>query len=159
MINPIAISEYFIKFFNEIGDYISHLKIQKLLYYTDVWYRVYFETELFEEKPQAWVHGPVYSSVYHHYKDNGANNIIIDKEMSELKSNLNIIFSSKDKSDFINDILQFYGSKSAFALEMMTHNEKPWQDARQGYGDIAPCTDEIDMQAATNYYKTLLKSG
>jgi len=158
MVTPIALSEYFIKFFNDIGDHISHLKIQKLLYYTDVWYRVHLKSKLFEEKPQAWVHGPVYPSVYQNYKDYGAINIIIDKSMDEIKDNLIVIFKSKKNREFIKSILEFYAPKSAFALEMMTHNEEPWQNARKGYGDIEPCTKEIDMRSAKKYYSALLKN-
>jgi len=158
MITPVKLSEYFIKFFNEVGDHISHLKIQKLLYYTDVWHRVYFNAKLFDEKPQAWVHGPVYTSVYQQYRDFGAKNIIIDKSMDDIKSEMSEIFESKKKRNFINDILQFYGNKSAFALEMMTHNEVPWQKTREGYGDIEPCNEEINMKMAKKYYASLLRN-
>lgn len=156
MITPIILSEYLVKFFNQTGDHISHLKIQKLLYYIDVWYRVHLKSKLFIEAPQAWVHGPVYSSVYQHYKDCGAQNIIIDKSMESIEDELSIIFESKKKKKLLREILEFYAPKSAFTLEMMTHNEKPWQDAREGYGSIETCTEEIDMKSARKYYSSLI---
>ena len=44
------------------------LKLQKLLYYSQGWYLAQTNQTLFEEDIQAWGHGPVCPSVYHHYK-------------------------------------------------------------------------------------------
>ena len=54
------IAKFIVNYFQSVGDPITNLKLQKLLYYIQVWYMVYFEKKLiFDERPQAWVHGPV----------------------------------------------------------------------------------------------------
>lgn len=50
---------------------VSPLKLQKILYYEQSWHMVAFgrDKQLFSQAPQAWVNGPVYSEIYHIYKD------------------------------------------------------------------------------------------
>ena len=63
----------------ESGDSITHLKLQKLLYYAQAWYMVLTENEsepiLFEEKIEAWTHGPVVREVYNKYSEMRYNRI------------------------------------------------------------------------------------
>ncbi len=47
---------------------MSHLKLQKLLYYCESYHLAYFETELFTENFQARSHGPVCTEIFHKYK-------------------------------------------------------------------------------------------
>ena len=53
------------------GEAPTHLKIQKLVYYTQAWYLANFDTPLFDEDMQAWTHGPVAPSVYEKYRGAG----------------------------------------------------------------------------------------
>ena len=46
------------------GDTLSPLKLQKLLYYCQAWHYTIFNKELFDEKIEAWAHGPVVPSQY-----------------------------------------------------------------------------------------------
>lgn len=52
------------------GFSISPLKLQKILYYEQAWFMVFFgrENQLFDCAPEAWVNGPVYPEIYHQYK-------------------------------------------------------------------------------------------
>jgi uncharacterized phage-associated protein len=43
----------------DIGDVISNLKLQKLLYYAQGFYLAIYGKALFEEDIVAWEHGPV----------------------------------------------------------------------------------------------------
>ena len=54
---------------------ISPLKLQKLLYYIQAWFMVFYgrDNTLFRDVPQAWVNGPVYPAIYHIYKNKAAN--------------------------------------------------------------------------------------
>lgn len=51
------------------GDSITHLKLQKLVYYAQAWNLAHFGEPLFDEELKAWTHGPVAPSVWHEYKD------------------------------------------------------------------------------------------
>ncbi len=55
----------------EAGDSITHLKLQKLLYYAQAWSLVLKGKSLFEEDFEAWAHGPVLPSIFEQYKNMG----------------------------------------------------------------------------------------
>ncbi len=154
-VSPIEIAEYLADFFQNVGDPLTHLKLQKLLYYVQAWHLVYFDGDLYNEEPEAWIHGPVYRSVYDKYKGIGSsfiiseNNIDIEKKLKDL--NL-----SEKQGIYLRQVIDHYGIKSAFELEIMTHAEEPWRKARLGYDKSQSSTSKIDMNFAKNYYKDLL---
>ena len=51
------------------GDLISHLKLQKLLYYSQGVSLALRNQPLFNNKILAWAHGPVVREVWEYYKD------------------------------------------------------------------------------------------
>ena len=57
----------------EAGDSITHLKLQKLIYYSQAWSLALNGIALFEEDFEAWAHGPVIPEVYQEYKEYGFN--------------------------------------------------------------------------------------
>jgi len=153
------IASFLIQYFNSTGEPLTNLKLQKLLYYLQVWYLVHFKGEiLFKEIPEAWVHGPVYPSVYATYRDsNGAPIVpthpLSDKEINTWKKE---IFPSKNEKLFFDTFVQYYGIKGAFALELMTHNEDPWKNARKGLSPLEPSHNKIDLGFAEKYYRKLI---
>jgi len=50
------------------GDDMTHLKLQKLIYFAQAWHLANTGEPLFREDMQAWTHGPVVPSVWHAYK-------------------------------------------------------------------------------------------
>jgi len=152
---------FLVQYFNSVGEPLTNLKLQKILYYLQVWYLVHFKGKLiFTEVPKAWVHGPVYSTVYNEYKGCGGMPIIPNKPWTdrEIRAELEEIFPTKKEQEFAIDLLKYYGSKNAFILELMTHNEEPWQRARMGLSPIQPSQNPIDLDFAKNYYKSLLSA-
>jgi uncharacterized phage-associated protein len=63
------VADYFINFSHEVGDPISNLKLQKLLYYAQAWHLALYDSSLFPERIQAWVHGPAVPPVYRRFKE------------------------------------------------------------------------------------------
>ena len=57
----------------ESGEVITHLKLQKLIYYAQAWFLAFFARPLFHDSFEAWQHGPVVRKLYFHYKDFGFN--------------------------------------------------------------------------------------
>ena len=45
------------------GDDITHLKLQKLLYYAQAWHLAHTNAPLFNKEIKAWTHGPVVTTV------------------------------------------------------------------------------------------------
>ncbi|MDE5786967.1 MAG: DUF4065 domain-containing protein [Bacteroidaceae bacterium] len=144
------------------GYSVSPLKLQKLLYYVQSWYMVFFGAEhtLFEEAPEAWVNGPVYPQIFHKYKacvSNMCDHLkpehfdaqdVIDG-LQELTSSLEF---TDEEIRCIDSIITLYGAKSQNQLILMTHSESPWVEAR---GDLLPIersSHVITHQSMYTYY-------
>jgi uncharacterized phage-associated protein len=111
---------------------MSHLKLQKLLYYVEAWHLAFFEQSIIDEDFKAWLHGPVCVPVWHAVKKlsilNGNIQIKADAKAKCLSSVDSII--SRSQRQLITDVLKEYAGKSAYHLECLTHAEKPWIEAR-----------------------------
>lgn len=149
-------------FLNEKGDVVSHKKLQKLLYYIDAWHMVYFDHALLDEEFEAWVHGPVISSLYGELKEAGFNNLKLvnddfdsdDGEINELIAK----YLTDDQNELINAVLNKYGGLTAFELEMLVHSEPPWIEARKGYAPHEACKKRISKEQMKQYYASTLKT-
>lgn len=145
---------------NQKGDTVSHKKLQKLLYYVEAWNLVHLKEPIIDEDFQAWVHGPVIPSLYHELKPLGFNNFqVINYEDGDVdKLIANIIAKNKlseDQQELIYEVLDKYGARTSFELEMMSHNEPPWIEARKGLPPHANCTNVISKDRMRDYYSSL----
>ena len=77
------VAKYIIHRFQEAGDPVTNLKLQKLLYYVQGWHLGIFKNPAFNDEFEAWVHGPVIPEVFHAYKFNQWNPIILEEEAPE----------------------------------------------------------------------------
>ncbi len=159
-INILTFSEYIVDYFNYYQEPVTNKKLQKLLYYIQGWHLAYFDNQLFDEIPEAWVHGPVYPTVYQKYKEFKFNPLASTKEFIDINTLTSDILEfnfTKDQNDFLSSVLKHYGSKSAFELEMRSHNELPWIDARKGLDDIDICQKQINIDIMKEYFKSRIK--
>ncbi|MDT2525331.1 Panacea domain-containing protein [Enterococcus raffinosus] len=116
-------------------------KLQKLCYYAYAWGLVFFnesidniENRLFPNKIEAWVHGPVIPEVYHKYSKYG---------YGEIEKTENTREFSPDVLDLLEQVWQIYGGYDGNQLESITHQEKPWVKAREGFGPLDRCNKVI----------------
>lgn len=122
------VSEVFLRLSQpELGDTISNLKIQKLVYYAQGFHIALYEKPLFEENIVNWEHGPVVEELYHEYKKFENGPIIIDG-LDE--KDFSLIFNT-DQIDLIVEVNEIYGQFSAWKLRNMTHEEKPWLETQR----------------------------
>lgn len=106
-------------------------KVQKLVYYSYAWFIALnnesadsIENRLFSEHPEAWMHGPVFKTLYKAYKKYGWNPIEKEEDIPET------IKTNKDLLAFLEKIWDTFGKYDADTLEYMTHREDPWKKAR-----------------------------
>lgn len=143
---------------------VSHLKLQKIIYYCQAWHMVFFgrENTLLDEKPQAWVNGPVYPTIYSEYKKHGAyvtdtmeaddfGYSDIEKGLNELNAKLSF---SEEQTKCLNSVISLYGTKQDAQLISYTHCEKPWAEKREGLLPFQRSTKELSLDTMYNYYKT-----
>ena len=117
-------------------------KLQKILYYAYSWYLTMqndnidqLEDRLFNANFEAWVHGPVVPEVYHMFRDRGYNTI-------ERYTGLLPEFDD-DTLDVLEQVWNEYGNYTGNQLESITHQESPWQKAREGYLPLDRCNEII----------------
>lgn len=144
---------------NEKGDTVSHKKLQKLLFYVEAWHLVNFGEPILNEDFQAWMHGPVVPELYQDLKEFGFNNLKVINDIEETvdKEIEAIIIKNKieDKVEFIHSVLDNYGSLSSFDLELLSHSEKPWLDARGVCLPHERCTTVISKKSMLEFYSSL----
>lgn len=130
----------------QAGDVMTHLKLQKLVYYAQAWSLALLGRPLFDEDVQAWAHGPVVPSLWREYRDHGWNPLPPADEAAELDA---------ETEQLLREVMQSYGEKSASALEALTHSEEPWIRARGGLPPEARCTAVIPREHMRRFYADL----
>lgn len=159
------VAKYIGLFLLSRGMTVSPLKLQKLLYYVQSWYMVFFgrNNQLFNQVPQAWVNGPVYPLIYSQYRDKvsnmcdhlsasdfGTEEGKVNETLGELTSILNW---SSEEEELLGSIIMLYGAKSQNSLIFLTHAEQPWAEARAGLAPYQRSDKNISLDTMYNYYK------
>lgn len=132
----------------EVYEGLSHLKLQKLLYFAQGLSLAINNEPLFPDKIYAWTHGPVVKEVYDKFKKYGRNDIelsINDKEMKIIES----IESNSKTSNILNLVYENFGIYTAWQLREMTHVPSgPWETTVRTKG----MDKEIDSKLIRNYF-------
>ena len=132
------------------GFQITNKRLQKLLYYIQAWSLALNNKPIFEDKIEAWIHGPAIREIYETYKDSVANpiNRISNPKVAEELG--------KDTVAFIDRIVSAYSKYDTATLEFMTHSELPWQEARRGLEANQSSSNEITWDSMKSYYSSRL---
>lgn len=125
---------------------VTPLSLQKLLYYSQSFNKVFNGDFLFADDCEAWVHGPVYRETYYKYKEYGHN--VIDTVKIE-EDNFSL---SADERELLDYIVRYFGCYSGKTLEHMTHSEKPWSVTRKDLKPDEYSYDVISKEVIENYF-------
>jgi uncharacterized phage-associated protein len=144
MVNVFDVAAYILK---RQGP-MTHLKLQKLVYYAQAWSLVWDESPLFREKIEAWVGGPVVPKLFDRlrhrfkvdYKTLGAG------DPDRLNST---------QRETLDAVLDYYAPQSSQYLSDLTHLEEPWQEARRGLATGERGKREITRASMAIYYGSL----
>ena len=136
---------------------LTQKKLQKLVYYAYAWYIALnnenineIDNVLFNEQPEAWIHGPVFPSLYDRYKDYNW------REIEKIKNDNTKI--NKDLEAFLNEVWRKFGKFTADELEYMTHQEEPWAKARKNINIDERSNEKISSQDIFKYYNGLINA-
>lgn len=125
---------------------MSQMRLHKLVYYCQAWCLAMRDEPLFDERIEAWQHGPVVPVIYPVFADYSSNAIAAHE--SRDGENLR-----PDDRGLIDSIWANYRKYSASELRSMTHRERPWKDVAGGEeADIPPHTI-ISHDAMRSYYR------
>lgn len=143
---PVDINQVADWFINRVdrdaGDSITHLKLQKLLYFAQAWHLANKGLPLFETDFQAWAHGPVARPIYDRFKGNSWD-ALEEVDAPSIPPQI---------EGYLEKVFAKYGQYGAKYLEKLTHEHEPWIEAR---GDIPPeerCENVISRKTMRDYY-------
>lgn len=131
---------------------VTPLMLQKLLYYIQGVSYALCGKEMFLENCQAWVYGPVYPEVYYLFRD-FKYNPIDDARFALFDGSGNLL--TEEEKKIINLVINTFGLYGGKTLEKITHNEKPWKEARKGYDDTVPSNAELSKDSIKEYFKSV----
>ncbi len=138
-----SVIKYLLKNLGEV----TPLALQKLLYYSQGFYKTFYNEFFFAEDCEAWVHGPVYKDIYFKYRDYGYNPIG-DKSIK-----LENISLTEAEEELLDSIIDNFGCYSAKTLERMTHSERPWRLTRKDLKPEAKSNEIIKKDLIAHYFK------
>ncbi|WP_433709050.1 type II toxin-antitoxin system antitoxin SocA domain-containing protein [Paenibacillus illinoisensis] len=142
--------ENVIKYLLEECEDITPLALQKLLYYSQAFNKIFNKEYLFNNDCEAWVHGPVFRDIYEKYKIYGFNPIEDKTKQSFLYNNV-----TEPEKELLNSIINNFGCYSGKILEKMTHIERPWLETRGDLKDDEVCSYIIDKNLIDSYFEEI----
>lgn len=102
---------------------ITHLALQKLLYFSQSWNKVWNGQWLFEDECEAWVHGAVYRNVYDEFKK--FRYMPLPKVSTEVRL-------EEKEIEVLEFVKKYYFDiYSAKTLETICHLEQPYELAKE----------------------------
>lgn len=133
---PSLIANAFLYKARQSGAQLSHMQLQKLVFFTYAWGLVLQGVSHINERPQAWPYGPVFESLYHHLKGHGANHVT--SYLEHLNANTGQFEAqipaqtNEPLWGLLAQVWDRYGHFSALQLSALTHEAGgPWEVARQ----------------------------
>ena len=149
MVNGKVVADWFLS-----RQSMEHKKLQKLCYYAQAWHCALEGKPLFNERIEAWVHGPVIPALYQKYKGYGWQAI---PQVSGFDEGC----LPSDTLEVLHAVYDTYGGLTGMQLENLTHSEAPWRKAR---GELYPkspmalCTEAISEQDMREYYQKIYEN-
>jgi len=145
-----AIANEILRIAQARGSAVSHMKLQKLVYYAHGWNLAIQKCPLLNERIEAWKFGPVVPSLYQEFKGVGSGTIQSPAMMTSFSDGHVKFFtpsletctdSTSEKDDFtrrlLNKIWDMYGKYDAMQLSEATHRAgTPWHTIRSQFGDV-----------------------
>lgn len=122
---------------NKGGEYLTQLKLQKLLYYAQGFYFSFNGKKLFKDKIIHMPYGPAVQTMLSKLGGYGSDYIkTLNVSTEGLPENVTAL---------LRMVYEKLGQYSAYKLVQMTHNEDPWKNTLQG--------EEIKANEIGKYFK------
>lgn len=131
MISALDIAIYVIGKYWKVGQPITNLKLQKIMYYIQGYSFRLLRGELYSEKIYRWPYGPVVPEVYFYFNEY-RNNSLPEPSYDQFQDAIDAIKSDKIALEIIDRIIEASYSLSAAQMVAKTHGEAPWREAKDG---------------------------
>jgi uncharacterized phage-associated protein len=137
---------------HDIAEYIlqrcgpmTTMKLQKLVYYSQAWSLALRGSAVFEERVQAWAHGPVVWELFQAHRGQFV--------VSSVQGQAHRV--DVHTRAMVDRVVAAYGSWTADQLSERTHQELPWVQARR-LPSARRGSPEITWAAMQDYYRSQL---
>lgn len=120
MLKAIDVANFFVYISELMGEEVTNMKLNKLVYFAQGFYMAKYNKKLFSENIEAWQHGPVVAEVYESFKGCKSNPV------PYVFGSFDIENFSTEEADFLSDIALKYCRFTAAYLRNLTHNQAPW---------------------------------
>lgn len=128
-------------------DYITHLALQKLLYFSQGWSYVFNGCSLFDNDCEAWVHGAVYRIIFDEFKKFKYNPLPkMDKTTSLSQEEIAVL-------EFVKRY--YFNVYTAKTLEEICHLEEPFQLVRKDVDADKNSEKIIEKTFIRDYYREI----
>lgn len=124
---------------------MTTMKLQKLVYYSQVWSVVWDDDRLFPEPIEAWKNGPVVRSLWESVRGQFRVSSLPKADVNRL---------TERQRETVAAVSKAYGEKDAQWLSDLTHMESPWKNA---YAQAQ--NTEISLEDISEYYSTIEPDG
>lgn len=124
---------------------MSTWKLQKLVYYSQAWALVWDDEPIFKAEIQGWANGPVVPELYRRHR----GKFSVDSWEGDPRK------LSSDHRDTVEIVLGEYGHLTGRQLSLLTHAERPWQEARKGLKPTQLGSQAIPLDSIQAYYEVL----
>jgi uncharacterized phage-associated protein len=105
-------------------DLITHMKLQKLVYYAQSFSVFRLGQPLIGERIEAWEHGPVCPQLYERYKHFRRHPITVDLTLNDLRPLFSI-----GQMEVMDTVVAIYGPYGASELRRISHSDEAWIEA------------------------------
>ena len=127
------------------GSSLTHLKLQKLVYYAQGYHLGHYGTPMFSEELEAWDHGPVVPDLYRAYKVHGNRQIP--------PASVNVRGLPASCVAVLDEVWEQMRGATATQLRSRTHAEDPWKNAYKN-----AWSHRISVDAMREYFAKRLHS-
>ncbi|MDR1404855.1 MAG: DUF4065 domain-containing protein [Candidatus Methanoplasma sp.] len=144
MASAIDVANFFIDVAKDSDDPMTHLRVQKLLYFAQGWSLACLGRPLFSDDTEAWQHGPVVPSVYHEFSSHGREQIRCTKDDYS-----GGVFTGEE-IEFLTDIAMKYRFYSTGWLVSLCHAQGgAWETVQDSHISKVIPTDLIREEFAS----------
>lgn len=103
--------------------HLTPMKLQKLMFFAQSWYVKLYKEVLFDGIFERWQYGPVLAELYYEFRDFGKQDIT--RLGTDVWGKEAVLSESEERTaavlEFLDKILQTYGTYSGPQLSWMTH--------------------------------------
>lgn len=126
---------------------ITHLALQKLLYFVQGWSKLLLGKWMFEQDCEAWAHGAVFRTVYIEFRTFTYKPLPRVEKQSRL---------SQEEIELLEVVKRYYFDVySARMLENICHKESPYMNIWKESSDNNIISDIIPKEQIEQYYKKI----